>query len=137
MIDARSAIEVACVRAAIKALTKSGEAAIREHMDQEVELILAGWNPDEPSEDYPSNRFHLVLAELTGSPAMVMFVQILSRVTSRHASPVGSAEDLKERALQIHSVHMRIAEAILARDAETAERRLRRHVGAIEGYLTE
>jgi len=135
MIEARSAIEVACVRAAIKALTKTGEAAIREHMDNEVEMILAGWNPEKPSEDYPSNRFHLLLAELTGSPAMVMFVQILGRVTSRHSSPVGSAEDLKERALQIHRVHMRIAEAVLARDADTAERRLRRHVGAIEGYL--
>ena len=64
---------------------------------------------------------------------MVMFVQILSRVTSRHSSPVGSAEDLKKRALQIHREHMRIAEAILARDADTAERRLRLHVGAIEG----
>ncbi|MEQ1873684.1 MAG: FCD domain-containing protein [Ilumatobacteraceae bacterium] len=137
MTEARSAIEVACVRAAIKALTKAGEAAIREHMDNEVEMILAGWNPDEPSEDYPSNRFHLLLAELTGSPAMVMFVQILSRVTSRHSSPVGSAEDLKERAEQIHRVHMRIAEAILARDADAAERRLRRHVGAIEGYLND
>ena len=137
MIEARSAIEVACVRAAIKTLTKAGEAAIREHMDNEVEMILAGWNPDEPSEDYPSNRFHLLLAELTGSPAMVMFVQILSRVTSRHSSRVESAEDLEQRAAQIHRVHMRIAEAILARDAETAERRLRRHVGAIEGYLNE
>ncbi len=137
MIDARSAIEVACVRAATTTLTKAGEGAIRDHMAHEVEMILGGWKPDEPSEDYPSNRFHLLLAGLTGSPAMVMFVQILSRVTSRHSSPVGSAEDLEQRAVQIHRVHMRIAEAILARDADAAERRLRRHLGAIEGYLNE
>jgi len=137
MIEARSTIELACVRTVAKNLTKAAETAIREHLDNEVEMILAGWNPDEPSEDYPSNRFHLLLAELTGNPAMAMFVQILSRVTSRHSSPVGSAQDLNDRAVQIHRVHARIAEAIFARDPDTAERRMHRHFGAIEGYLNE
>ncbi len=137
MIEARCAIEVACVRAATKALTKAGEARIREFLDGEVDLIMAGWNPNEASEDYPSNRFHILMAELSGSPAMVMFVQILSRVTSRHSSPVGSAEVLRDRALETHRVHSRIADAILAHDADAAERRLRRHVGAIEGFLNE
>src|SRR5207253_1635030 len=116
MIEARSAIEVACVRSATKNLNSAGEAAIREYMQREVEMILAGREPGQAGKDHPSNQFHLLLAELTGSPAMLMFVQILSRVTSRHSTPVGSAKDLEERAVQIHRVHLRIAEAVLARD---------------------
>jgi DNA-binding FadR family transcriptional regulator len=135
MIEARSAIEIACVRAATKNLTAAGETAIRDFMEREVDLIMAGRESDQPSKDHPSNQFHLLLAELTGSPAMLMFVQILSRVTSRHSSGVRSAKDLEERAVQIHRAHLRIAEAVLARDADTAERRLGRHLGAIADYL--
>jgi DNA-binding FadR family transcriptional regulator len=137
MTDARVAIEVACVHTAIKNLTPAGEASIREFLEREVDTIVARPDRGQPSEDYPSNQFHLLLAELTGSPAMMMFVHILSRVTSRHSSPVGKDKALQERATQIHQVHQRIADAILARDPVAAERRLRRHLGAIENYLHE
>lgn len=133
--EARSAIELACVRAATKNLTKAGEERIREFLDQEVELITASRDPGEPIEDYPSNQFHLLLAELTGNPAMLLFVQILSRVTSRHSSPAASREDLARTAAEVHRVHSRIAEAILHRDADAAERRLERHLSAIVEYL--
>lgn len=133
--EARSAIELACVRAATKNLTKAGEAKIREFLDQEVETIMATRDPGEPSEDYPSNQFHLLLAELTGNPAMLLFVHILSRVTSRHSTPATSQEDLERTAAEVHRVHSRIAEAILDRDVEAAERRLERHLAAIVDYL--
>ena len=133
--EARTAIEVACIRAAAANLDSAGETRIREFLDTEVELIVAGRDPGQPSEDYPSNQFHLLLAELTGNPAMLLFVQILSRVTSRHSSPARSRADLETTAAEVHRVHARIAQAILARDPDAAERRLRRHLSAIVDYL--
>ncbi len=133
--EARSALEIACVRSATSNLTKQGEARIREFLDQEVELIIEGRDPGQPSEDYPSNQFHLLLAELTGNPAMLLFVQILSRVTSRHSDPAQSRADVERAAVEVHKAHSRIAEAILSRDPDAAERRLKRHLSAIVNYM--
>jgi len=133
--EARLAIEIACVRAAIEKLDAAGEQKIREFLDAEIETIMAGRNPGQPSEDYATNHFHLLLAELTGNPAMVLFLQILSRVTSRHSSPATSTEELRSTAGEVHRVHARIAEAILQRDVEVAERRMTRHLDSIVGFL--
>ena len=83
-------------------------------------------------DDYASNDFHLLLAELTGNPAMELFVQILSRVTSRHSTRAVSLEDT---AKEVHRAHARIAEAILDRDIHTAQRRLHRHLDLVVEYL--
>ena len=94
--EARLAIEISCVRTATKNLTGKGEERIREFLETEVDLIVEDRESGKPSEDYPSNQFHLLLAELTGNPAMVLFVQILSSVTSRHSSPAKSRANLEE-----------------------------------------
>jgi DNA-binding FadR family transcriptional regulator len=133
--EARLAIEISCVRTATKNLTGKGEERIREFLETEVDLIVEDRESGKPSDDYPSNQFHLLLAELTGNPAMVLFVQILSSVTSRHSSPAESRANLEEAAAAVHRAHSRIAEAILARDADAAERRLKRHLSAIIGYM--
>lgn len=133
--EARLAIESACARAAIEKLDAAGEAKIREFLATETDMIMAGRNPGRPSEDYATNHFHLLLAELTGNPAMVLFVQILSRVTSRHSSPATSLEELRATAGEVHRVHARIAEAILNRDIDVAERRMTRHLNSIVKYL--
>lgn len=133
--EARLAIEISCVRAATKNLTGKGEKRIHEFLETEEDLIVGDKESGRPCEDHPSNQFHLLLAELTGNPAMVLFVQILSSVTSRHSSPAKSRANLEETAAVVHRAHSRIAEAILARDADAAERRLRRHLNAIIRYL--
>lgn len=133
--EARLALELACVRSAIKNLDTDGEQRIRDFLDSEIDVIMAGRSPGQPSDDYATNHFHMLLAELTGNPAMVLFVQILSRVTSRHSSPASSLKKLRITAEEVHRVHARIAEAILARDTETAERRVETHLNSIVEYL--
>lgn len=133
--EARLAIEIACVRSAIEHLDEDGERRIRDFLESEIDVIVAGRSPGQPSDDYATNHFHILLAELTGNPAMVLFVQILSRVTSRHSSPAKTREQLRATAEEVHRVHARIAEAILARDMETAERRVESHLDSIVDYL--
>lgn len=133
--EARLALELACVRSTIEHLDDEGEGRIREFLDSEIDLIMADRSPGQPSDDYATNHFHMLLAELTGNPAMVLFVQILSRVTSRHSSPAKTLKQLRATAEEVHRVHARIADAILARDLETAERRVESHLNSIVDYL--
>lgn len=130
--DARLAIELSCVRSAIDNLDADGEAKIEAFLDGEVDAIMAGRDGDRSHDDFATNDFHLLIADLSGNPAMAMFVQILGRITSRHSS---RADSLAETAKEVHRVHRRIAEAILTRDPEAAERRMRRHLDSIVGYL--
>lgn len=130
--DARLAIELSCVRSAIEHLDAVGEARIAEFLDGEVDTILAGRDGDRAEDNHATNDFHLLLGELSGNPAMALFVQILGRITSRHSE---RADSLADTAKEVHRVHRRIAEAILARDVDTAERRMRRHLDSIVGYL--
>ena len=130
--DARLAIELSCVQSAIENLDEDGERRMRDFLDNEVDLIVTGREAGRASDDFASNDFHLLLAELTRNPAMELFVQILSRVTSRHSAPATSLEDTANR---VHRAHARIAEAVLQRDLETAQRRLKQHLDSVVTYL--
>ena len=63
---------------------------------------------------------------------MGLFVDILSRVTSRHSD---RADSLEEAAQDVHRAHSRIAEAMLAGDVDAAERRMRRHLDSVVHFL--
>ena len=130
--EARLALELSCVESAIENLDADGEHRIQEFLDSEIERIITGRQSGRASDDYASNDFHLLLARLTGNPAMELFVQILSRVTSRHSTQPMSLQDA---AKEVHRAHARIAEAILDRDLQTARRRLKRHLDSIVEYL--
>jgi DNA-binding FadR family transcriptional regulator len=82
--------------------------------------------------DLPSHDFHLLLAELTGNPAMRLFVQMINRVLGEQAPRLNS---LPEVASEVHHVHQRIADAVIAGDAETAARRMDRHLAAVMHYF--
>jgi DNA-binding FadR family transcriptional regulator len=130
--EARLAIELSCVRAAIENLDEAGRARITSFIDAELDTIIAGRESGRARDDYATNDFHLLIADLTDNPAMRLFVDILSRVTSRHSERSAS---LEETAHDVHRVHSRIAEAILSGDVEAAERRMKRHLDSVVHYL--
>jgi DNA-binding FadR family transcriptional regulator len=129
---ARLAIELSCVRAAIENLNDDGRSRLEEFIAGELEQIMAGRGADRALDDFATNDFHLLLADLTANPAMRLFVDILSRVTSRRSE---RAPSLADAARDVHRAHSRIAEAILAGDVESAERRMKRHLDSVVGYL--
>jgi DNA-binding FadR family transcriptional regulator len=130
--EARLAIELSCVRTATERMNDDGRAAIRAFLDREHNAILHGRESGRASDDHVTNDFHLLIADLTGNPAIQLFAQILARVTSRH-SP--RAESIEAVADEVHRVHTLIAEPIMAGDVTTAERRMARHLHAVVEYL--
>jgi DNA-binding FadR family transcriptional regulator len=66
------------------------------------------------------------VARLTANPALQLFVQTLTDLTQRQQQPV---PDRSRRSLEeIHAVHIRIAEAIIARDGALARHRMMTHL---------
>ncbi|HEY6377850.1 MAG TPA: FCD domain-containing protein [Candidatus Dormibacteraeota bacterium] len=130
--EARSAIELECVRLASERITPQGGQRLRDFLTVEEERIRTTRQAGRPRGDLPSHDFHILLAELTGNPAMQLFVQMVTRVLGDLAP---RAHSLAEVASEVHHAHARIAEAVIAGDAETARRRMARHLGSVMEYL--
>ncbi len=132
--EARRALEVECARLATKRLDAAGREALEQFLEAEEARITRTRRAGRPKGDLPSHDFHLLIAELTGNPAMLLFVKMVNRVLGEQAPKQRS---LSAVASEVHRTHARIAEAVLAGDADTAVRRMNRHLTAVMDYFPE
>ena len=132
VIEARNALELSCVRLAAERITPEGAAKIQAFLDNEVQQIKRTRRSSRPKGDLPSHDFHVLVAELTDNPAMSLFVQMITRVLGEQAP---RSKSLDRVANEVHHAHARIAEALIAGDADTAERRMARHLDSVRGYV--
>jgi GntR family transcriptional regulator, transcriptional repressor for pyruvate dehydrogenase complex len=120
LIEARLVIEPMMVRLAAERLTDETAQRLRD-------VVAEG----EAAADAPatiwfaiSERFHTVIASMTGSHVLDLFSAALVSIERRHLGPVYQPGD-RTAALK---THRRIAEAILAQNASQAEQLARRHI---------
>jgi DNA-binding FadR family transcriptional regulator len=136
LYETRIALEYAAVRAAAENIDEAGVAKLRAALDHEAGFV--GGESDATIHD-----FHIVVAELSGNPALHLFSDVLVQLSA--ASFLGtSAMFDKEgtrsvsRASQVeevHRVHSAIAEASIAGDASLAQHRMQRHLNAMAAAL--
>jgi DNA-binding FadR family transcriptional regulator len=131
--ESRKVLELSCVRLATERLNAPAAARIEEFLEREQERIKETRKSRRARGDLPSHDFHLLLADLTGNPALRVFVQMITRVLGEQSPRARSLERVAE---EVHTVHARIAEALIAGDAEAAVRRMARHLDSVTGYLT-
>lgn len=125
LFEARVALELSCIRQAAEVISAEGAARIEALLAEQAELGPRAFMGR-------SHEFHDLVADLTGNPALRFFVQILGRLTeeqSRQATP--------EETDAVRRAHIRIGEAVIAGDADAAERRMRRHLVEVTGWLQE
>jgi DNA-binding FadR family transcriptional regulator len=126
--EIRMALELLIVELVIARLDDQGEARIRAVI--EVEQIQA---------KHPRlkqfHRFHLLLAELTGNPALKLFMEIILRVFRFHNRETRMAETQWEAQAKARTAHRRIAAAVLARDVVKARAELSRYLEAAAGWI--
>ena len=116
--DARFAIEVVCVERAAARISEDDVAEVRAFLAAEAARIASG-------RAQSLHDFHVLVARLTANPALHLFVQTLTDLTQRQ-QPV---PDRSRRSLEeIHAAHIRIAEAIIARDGALARHRMMTHL---------
>ena len=118
--DARFAIEVVCVERAAAKISEDDVAEIRAYLAAEDTLVTSG-------ETQRLYDFHVLMARLTGNPALHLFVQTLTDLTQRQPAFERSRLSLED----IHVAHGKIAEAIIARDGALARHRMMTHLEAV------
>jgi DNA-binding FadR family transcriptional regulator len=122
LFEARSVLEVAAVRLATERATTEVAADLRKALATEERLGDA------------AERFmpvHHRVAAATGNRLFELFVDVMgelvpSRVRADRRPPAGVAA----LSVEVHRAHDRIVEAIVAGDADMAERRMLRHLEA-------
>jgi DNA-binding FadR family transcriptional regulator len=121
VMEVRQALEMTAVRLAAEGASEEGIRRLRATAVSEKQVDDVA---DLPS---PSAAFHELIAELSGNPAIHLFVQIVTMLTETLVdhSPA-------ERSLEgVHQAHGAIAEAIASGDTSLAQRRMRRHFEAM------
>jgi DNA-binding FadR family transcriptional regulator len=132
LFDARIALEMAAVRDAAERIDEPGVARLRDALDHE--LTFLGGEADATVHD-----FHVVVAELSGNPALHLFIDVLTQLSA--AGFMGATALFDKTAArrpsttseieEVHAVHAGIAEAIIAGDAALAQHRTQRHLRAM------
>ena len=136
LFETRTALELAAVRSAAEHIDEDGIVKLRAALEHEAEFL--GRESDATVHD-----FHVVVAELTGNPALHLFINVLVQLSAarflgitamfdQHA--VLSASSSKEIE-EVHGAHAAIADAIIAGDAALAQHRMVRHLNALAAAL--
>ena len=122
LVEARAVVEGAAVRLAALRCTPELAATLQDTLNAEA-------GADDAAESF--RPVHRSVALVTGNRLFELFVQIVaelvpSRVKPDHQTPVGAAA----LSAETHRAHERIVEAIIAGDADLAEKRMLRHLRA-------
>ena len=136
LFEARTALEVAAVRSASENIDEAGIRKLRDALDHEAQFV--GGESDATIHD-----FHIVVAELSGNPALHLFINVLTQLSAadflgatamfdkKAARSVESSKQVEE----VHRTHEAIADAIVAGDAALAQHRTVRHLNALAAAL--
>jgi DNA-binding FadR family transcriptional regulator len=128
IFEARTALELQTADLAAQRIDEKGIDMLRAALEEEAELQDEGGH-------LGSSHIHLIIAELTGNPALRLFVEVLARLTPGipPADPAAAAA----RQADVRHAHERIVEAIVAGDSSLARHRMLRHLQGIGSYLQE
>jgi len=136
LFETRSALEVAAVRSAAENIDEAGIVKLRAALEHESGFL--GGESDATIHD-----FHVVVAELSGNPALHLFINVLTQLSAagflgttamfdkRAARSISSSRQVEE----VHRAHEAIAEAIIAGDGALAQHRTLRHLNALAESL--
>ncbi|MEO3787578.1 FCD domain-containing protein [Actinocorallia sp. B10E7] len=132
LMYARLLLEPPAAALAAERLTEDGIARLRRALREEEER---GGEPGVWSQ----NPLHVLLAELSGNPALHLFVDMLARLTTwyaHHSRPMPRAKAEHAKELSRHS-HVQIVDAVIAGDGGRAQAYLTGHLNVIADWLRE
>jgi DNA-binding FadR family transcriptional regulator len=128
IFEARKALELVAVEMTAQRIDEAKISQLRD-------LIRR----DESLAEYPQSglHWHIVVAEMTGNPALALFVTSLVRLTDEAVSQFRVSRARSSNPELVHHAHFRITEAIIAGDIGLARHRMLRHLEAVEAFISE
>lgn len=125
----RRALELAAIDLVIERLDDEGEQRLREQIALETPL-------DGRAGADALLKFHFLLAELCGNPALRLFDSIVLQLADTHSTFHRRDRADRDRVVaRIKTYHKEIACAIMARDRERARAHLNEYVAGIKAWL--
>ena len=131
LLRARLALELACVEELVASLTEEKIRRLRREIEEERQAGASLVGPRPRGE-----AFHALLAELTGNSALILFVPVLARLSTR-----ASARRINPQAPgyvrlgpDVLRAHEAIADAIAHGSTALAQLRVRNHLSALTEY---
>lgn len=128
VFQVRAMLEVALVRQLCAVATDARVAQLRAHLADEQAAIA---RTDVPGRTRLLADFHVLLARLLGNEVLAQLLADLLRRSSLIALMYQSAHS----AGQSSDEHVRLVDAIAARDADAAARLMAEHLGSVERNL--
>jgi DNA-binding FadR family transcriptional regulator len=125
VFDTRVALELAAVQMAAERIDEDGVRRLRAILDRDA-------NKSADEMHVHSHDWHVAIAELSGNPALALFVTTLTRLTRERTE---RTEFPGEEATAVHYAHGKITEAIIAGDAALARHRMVRHLRAVAEFM--
>jgi DNA-binding FadR family transcriptional regulator len=127
--DLREELEAATLQMTIDRLTADGVRRLNGVLELE-----RTW----PDEDFPavSHDLHAVIAELSGNRTLALLQSIVMQLTAERLHS-GDPRRVTEPPQAVRRAHQAIVEAIIARDAPLALRRMDKHLRAIARWTIE
>jgi DNA-binding FadR family transcriptional regulator len=119
--------------AAAGAARRAGEddiGLLRQALDQERSRE---WEPGIEAHD----SLHPLLGQISGNPALQLFVHVLTRFTERYADDLRrlSRSELDRTQAGAAEAHSAIVESVIAGDADHASNHMARHIESVTGWL--
>ncbi|MBO0875360.1 MAG: FadR family transcriptional regulator [Pseudonocardia sp.] len=130
LTSVRIMLEPLAVTLAAEQITESGIAQLRSVLANERDSAIGG-------DADLRNRLHLTLAQLSGNPALHLFIDVLLRLTWRYAGqqlthlPGPTHPGL----VAAHHAHQEIVDAVVAGHAARAQYHVQLHLDAVRDYL--
>lgn len=129
ILATRRVLELATMDLAIERLDAEGEQRLRHQVAAEASL-------DGRAGAEQLMRFHFLLGELCGDPALRLFGGIVFQLADTHSTfHRRSRQDRDEVVKRIKQFHQDIADAVIARDRERARAQMARYIAGIRAWL--
>jgi DNA-binding FadR family transcriptional regulator len=122
ILEAKSEVELTCVRLATRRRTPESVERLKVAIERER------LTPRERAREIGDDNVHIVLAQMTGNPALHLFIEALNHLAATCVAPGRAAAE----AHLTYDAHARIAEAVAAGDEERAVAEMAAHLGVVE-----
>lgn len=130
LYSARVSLEEDLVVRATEAMDPVQAAALRAAVEAEVTM---------PADEllHHTSDLHIAISHAAANKPLALFLHTLISLSDEYSRPkvTRTPKDMKRRRQASHRAHEAIVEAMVAGDAETAVRRMRSHLTAIEDWM--
>ncbi len=129
LLEARLLLEPLAARLAADRLTEDGIGALRSHLEAEQSRLDESAVLDDP--------LHTLLGQMSGNPALHLFIDVLTRLTGRYANTSRrvSRAEMSSAKHSSHRDHEAVVEAVIAGEGSRAESLLAEHLAGVSDWI--